>query len=197
MILFLDIEWNGEERGITFAKKLNQRCPGTNVVFLTGYTERYVEKAFLCTSRISGFLVKPVREEILREYIAKITEEDIKSNQEKFIIKDNGVCKALLFREILYLESFGHRIKIVVDCDKVYYCYNKLERLVEVFPESFVKCHKSYIVNMHQVDCFKPGGRLFVMKNGINIPISKARYHDTKEKFFSYISENPSVRKFS
>lgn len=195
-IVFLDIEWDGEERGITFAGKINQMCPGTAIIFLTGYTERYLQSAFLCTSRISGFLVKPVQEEVLRGYLHKIIEENIKNNQNKFEIKENGVCTAVLFQEILYLESFGHRIKITVDQGKIYYCYNKLETLAAAFPESFVQCHKSYLINMQKVVSFKPGDHLFIMENGVSIPISKARYHDAKEKFRSYRNENPRVREF-
>lgn len=61
-IAFLDIEM-GELNGIALAKKCKDLCPSVNIIFVTGYSQ-YMTEAFRL--HVSGYLLKPVRENDLR-----------------------------------------------------------------------------------------------------------------------------------
>lgn len=187
-VVIMDIEWDGKEQGIRLAKQLNQLCPDTWIIYLTGYTEKYVQNIFLQPSNLSGFIMKPVDEAILRENLKKIQTEENKRNKERFVFKQKGTTLSLRYDRIIYVESIGHKITVVTK-EGAFYCYDRLENLAEKFPEQFVHCHKSYLVNMEEVHCIETGRHVFVMKNGTEIPISKLRYGSTKKRFFSYMRE--------
>lgn len=65
---FLDIEMP-EMSGLELAKRLKDRCPGMNIIFATAYSEFAID-AF--SMRASGYLLKPVREENVREELANL-----------------------------------------------------------------------------------------------------------------------------
>ncbi|MCI8511961.1 MAG: response regulator [Lachnospiraceae bacterium] len=54
-VVILDIEWNGEEKGIRTAEKVMRMSPDTQILYLTGYTQKYVQKIFLSLSNLKGF----------------------------------------------------------------------------------------------------------------------------------------------
>ena len=51
-VVIMDIEWNGEERGIHFAEMLKAQSPLTEVIYLTGYTQKYVQQVFFHHERL-------------------------------------------------------------------------------------------------------------------------------------------------
>ena len=62
-IVFLDVEM-GELGGITLAERCKELCPEINLIFVTGYSQ-YMKEAFRLHA--SGYLMKPVSEEELRD----------------------------------------------------------------------------------------------------------------------------------
>ena len=63
----------------------------------------------------------------------------------------------------------------------------RLEKLKERLPRSFHQCHKSYLVNM---DCIRHiRQQSILLKTGEELPVSKARYAETRAAFFRYMGE--------
>lgn len=184
-VVIMDIEWEGEGKGLHFAEMLSELYPGLHIVYLTGYTQKYVQQIFFHPSNISGFLMKPVDKDILREILKKIEKED-RSKEKNFVVKLKGKLLTFRYDEILYLESAGHRVDIITT-KKQSYCYGKLQEFTKTFPDNFVHCHKSYLVNLKHVRNIELGRHSFVMDNGTEIPISKARYAGTRDYYFHYL----------
>ena len=67
-VAFLDVEMPGMS-GIELAKKLQQINPRVNIIFITGYKE-YTLDAFSLYA--SGYLLKPIREEDVRDAFAHL-----------------------------------------------------------------------------------------------------------------------------
>lgn len=67
-IAFLDIEMR-EMSGVQFAEKLQELNPKINIIFTTGY-EQYMKEAFGLGA--SGYLLKPVTTEMVREELARL-----------------------------------------------------------------------------------------------------------------------------
>lgn len=185
-VVIMDIEWYGRESGIELAGKIIRFCPDIRIIFLTGYTEKYVQDIFFQPANLSGFLIKPVNEAILRKYLIKIQNDLEECQKERFAFRWKGETIALRYDEILYLESSGHRI-FVFSKRGIYYYYDKLKKLTEIFPEDFVYCHKSFLVNMGEAHGIRQDNHTFEMVDGKNIPISKSRYNYTKKRFFEYM----------
>ena len=89
--------------------------------------------------------------------------------------------KNLDYRDILYLESRGHRVVIhlVQQCEEVIYA--KLDELEKNMDDDrFVRCHKSFLVNM---DYVREAQKDFEMEDGTVVPI---RTHGRKEVINTY-----------
>lgn len=65
---FLDIEMP-EMSGLKLAKHLKDRCPNMNIIFATAYSEYAIDAISM---RVSGYLLKPVREKDVREELANL-----------------------------------------------------------------------------------------------------------------------------
>ena len=62
-VVFIDIELDGRN-GIAVAKKLQEKRPRTNIIYITGY-EKYALESY--KTYASAFLVKPIDEDMLRD----------------------------------------------------------------------------------------------------------------------------------
>lgn len=182
-MVIMDIEWNGKEEGIQTAERLGRLDPDARVIYMTGYTRQYVQQIFLHPANLSGFLMKPVNEELLKQNVYKVMEER-ETARKGLLVKSKSTMLTIRFDSILYLESAGHVVTIHTQTEK-HSCYDRLEKLLERLPESFLQCHKSYIVNMNEIQRIERNQIL--MTDGTNIPISKARYGDTRSRYFRYM----------
>lgn len=186
-VVFMDIKWGQDTTatGIDFAERLYEKCPYTRLVYVTAYAAEYVEDIFLKNTNLSGFLTKPVRREQLVRNLEKIEKEQ-SVTAGKLLIYYQGSHIAIPFCDILYLESRLHKTNIVLK-EREYLCNERLEKLKAQLGGQFLRCHKSYVVNMEYIKEFQ--GREIVLINRNVIPVSKARMREAKDRFFSYISE--------
>lgn len=81
-IAFLDIEMFGLN-GIELAKRIKDKCKRINIIFVTGYSEYALDAVSL---RASGYLMKPVTEQDVREEL-----ENLRNPIEKNIINSNRI----------------------------------------------------------------------------------------------------------
>ena len=62
-------------------------------------------------------------------------------------------------------------------------CYERLGSVFKKLPTDFYQCHKSFVVNMTKIRRFRTKDVL--LKNGEAIPVSRARYAESKEAYFN------------
>ncbi|HJZ41043.1 MAG TPA: LytTR family DNA-binding domain-containing protein, partial [Bacteroidales bacterium] len=75
------------------------------------------------------------------------------------------------FADILYIEGLKEYVKIVVGNNKPILSLLTLKHLEEKLPQNyFMRVHRSFIVNLHQVKTIERGRIIF---NKVNIPISE------------------------
>lgn len=169
--------------GIRAAKRISELDADTKIIYMTRYTEKYVQEIFLTPANLSGFLVKPVDEEMLKKNLQKVMETRKKAENRKMEIKFKNEVNSFFYEEIYYLESMGHMV--VVHTKKGdFRSYGRLEKVKESLPGSFVHCHKSYIVNMNHIQ--KIDKNQILLLNGSVVPISKSRYGETRDKYALY-----------
>lgn len=63
--------------------------------------------------------------------------------------------------------------------------YIKLDDVMKLLPDCYLRCHQSNIVNMNDIKVF--AGNTVTLSDGTDIRISKSRYRQAKEKFLNYI----------
>ena len=182
--VLLDVQWEGEPRGIDAAGDLFFTAPETRIIYMTRYPERYVQQIFLTPANVSGFLIRPVEEGLLEKNLQKVLEAERRKDPNSLLVRHKSTTRSIRFEEILYLESAGHMVTIHTRTGS-HRCYDRLEHLYERLPEYFIQCHKSYVVNMNEIHRMEKGQ--VWMDDEMKIPISKARYGATKARYHGYM----------
>lgn len=186
-IIFMDISWKGkEDTGVQFAASINDKNPNIQIVFMTAYNDKFAESIFMEKVNLCGYLIKPIKMQNLQFLMEKARKNIMRNQGEKILIKQKGNARSVLFSDILYLESQGHQLYIHTKTEKIL-LYKKLDEYEEQMNTTFVRVHKSYLVNMN---CIKRIERTQLMlNNGAVLPISKNRAASTKNKYFRFMSE--------
>lgn len=178
-ILFMDVKLKNDN-GIDVAKILNKEYGNIAVIFISGYTE-YLEDSFEADPVY--FLVKPLKKEIFEKAMKKAIEK-VKNNERKFLLIKGKEVTRVFYDEIYFAESVGRKMRLYCEEDMLEY-YEKMDELEKELKGSFVRCHKSFLVNLMHVRSVD--GRDITLMNGKKIPISRNKSAETKEKVFAYL----------
>jgi len=146
----------------------------------------FSQQIFLNRAIFSGFLTKPVDNKLLHDKFQKIVSALPFQEQPSLVLKQKGVATSIPHREIYYVRSKGHTIHVHT-AGEVLSAYERLENIKGLLPTGFYQCHKSFIVNMAQVRRFESDG--IFLKNGDIVPVSRAKYADTKDAYFRYMGQ--------
>lgn len=179
-LILLDIEL-GDDNGIAVASEIQFINSSIKIIFITGYESRYSQHIFKNVVP-SGFITKPIKREVLSSYINQI----YLSSQEmhRTITLRNKLGEySMSANEISYIESYRRNLIFHLKNDK-YTFSKKLDDIIDLFPPCFVRCHKSYLVNLNAVA--KMETTQFVLIDGSTVNISKSMRENTRKAYFKY-----------
>jgi DNA-binding LytR/AlgR family response regulator len=147
-IIFLDIELceiNGVEVGKKIREELNDEL--TQIVYISA-KESYAMDLF--DIRPLNFLVKPLKREKI-ESVFITARKVLGSSNQYYEYKVGNVNLNVIINDILYFESSGRKVKIILKDDVTEY-YGKLSEVEEKLKNSdFFFIHKSYFINYNHV----------------------------------------------
>lgn len=155
-----------------------------HTIVISAYADKAVE-AF--EYGVLDFVAKPYTSERL----SKAFDRFLESTQRSYYgcrylsIKKLGAIELLEITDISYIQAEGHYSLVHLnDQENSTALHAKsIEKIMILLPESFVRVHRSYIVNMHLVQqlTIEEGSRYSVqLKNGQVIPIGRTKYQDVK-----------------
>lgn len=177
---FIDIRLS-DSNGIDLARQISYTYPDIKLIFITGFGKEYFEEIFLKV-RPFAILQKPVKNDYLIKHINQIkTSQDIK--QQELLIKINRSELALAFDKILYIESEKRKAHIHTK-DNVFTVYEKLDDIQPRLNEDYIRCQKSFIINLHHVTTLESNN--FVMSDSKKISISPTKRADAKKKYMEF-----------
>ena len=64
-------------------------------------------------------------------------------------------------------------------------CYGKLDHLERQLPDQFLRCHKSFLVNMDRIRNFEK--HQIELESGRMVDVSRSRLKEAREKYFQYV----------
>ncbi|MDO5555268.1 MAG: LytTR family DNA-binding domain-containing protein [Clostridia bacterium] len=144
-VLILDINLQSEMTGCDIANIVRKKNKDVYIIFTTGHLEyaliAYKYKTF-------DYLPKPIVNEKLEETILRLI-EDIKHTPSKFIRLNNN--KTIINQdEVNYIKKDGMKL-IFCTTTRTYETYSSFNKIESCLPENFVRCHKSYIINVKKI----------------------------------------------
>lgn len=180
-IIFLDIFMKASN-GINIAREIREFDKDCKIIFITSSKEYAVDSYDV---QAIYYILKPINEEKLSNAI-NIAIESLNKENKQIIIKNKKGNYRIAYKDILYAESKARVVNIYDKYGEVISFYSKLEDFFQgLQDERFLKCHKSFVVNMDYI--LKIEQKYICMNNNINIPISSGNVLEIKEKYFKYL----------
>lgn len=187
-LLFLDIQMP-ELNGLDFAKVLGG---STRVVFTTAFSQYAIDSYKV---NAADYLLKPIsyadfltaaqkvleacrRDETVRERNTIVSRTDA---TDSFFVKSDYKLIRLFYADILYVEGLKDYVKIYLATERKPVLSLTSMRIVENFlpTDTFLRIHRSYIVNMARVTVMERGSIIFGDKR---LPISES-YKDAVQNY--------------
>ncbi len=183
-IAILDIQLSGNKTGIDLAETINQKF-NIPFIFLTSNSDKItLEQAK--RAEPYAYLIKPFSKDELYTsievalYNYSKQKESVVDQQNLIIknalfVKQSKAYKRLNFEDILYLKSDHVYIDIMVKGDRKYTVRGSLNDYISKMGAQFVRCHRSFIVNMDHMNEIYQG---YITVGGDEIPIGKKHRED-------------------
>jgi len=176
-IILLDIEMDGMN-GFAAAEKIAKMRNPPLVVFVTNsgeYTYRGYEVAF-------RYLPKPVSYSALANALAAAV---AKISSQKFTITANGCYHVIPINDVLFFETFGHRL-VVHTIGNIFECGMQLSEVEASLPgNTFASPHKGYLVNLDYVSTVNENS--LSLTDETQIPISRRRKQEFEQALFRFV----------
>lgn len=144
-VVILDIDLKESMSGLEVAEQIRKQNKNIYIIFITGHLEyglmAYKYKTF-------DYIPKPVTQERLEDTINRLY-DDITTHNIKYLRLNNN--KTIIpENSINYIQKDG--MKLVFHADtRDYEVYNSFNKVTVSLPKQFIRCHKSYIVNMSKI----------------------------------------------
>jgi DNA-binding LytR/AlgR family response regulator len=181
-LIFLDI-YMDDINGIEIAKEIRLHDSDIIIIFMTTSKDHALD-AFEVDAM--QYLVKPVDYKKLHNIFNKF--QKLFTDNMRFIeVPSNGLSVKIFLKDIYYIEVYNKTSLIHTNLQTIK-TYTPLSKLWELLgKDPFLRCHRSYIVNMFYIDDILEND--FLLKNGDKIPIRREAYSDIKQIYSDYFFE--------
>ena len=184
-VLVLDINLNSNISGIDLAKEIRKKNKKVYIIFLTGHLEyslvAYSVKTF-------DYLPKPITLERLEITLKRLLDDLDNESSNNFIKINNKTI--INEKEINYIKKDGMKLIFCTGSGnyETYSSFNKIENLL---PDNFVRCHKSYIANTDTIQNININNNKIVFNSDLSCDIGP-KYKNNLMEVFNYgnISNN-------
>ena len=183
-VVLMDIRLQ-EMNGICIAASMRLHQPNLKFIFISNYVDEYLEGLFLQIDPY-GILKKPVNYSNLIELLKRLEQE--KRNEKGLLLKVYGGRHVRFsLDDIQYFES-NKRIVEIHYRDRVEKCYGTLDLIQKQLPAYFLRCHKSFLVNMNKIETF--GSKEIILYNGSRIFVSQPKRKESLRTYIEFLGEN-------
>lgn len=185
-IVFLDIAMK-PLNGLTLAKKLRARGDESKLIFITAH-QQYAIDAY--DVQAFHYLVKPVDMNKLEAVLLQLCSSLKDEYKHAIAIRQGTSVIRVPFEQILYLEVINRKIYLHKK-EESFPFYGKLDELEPALPDTFFRCHRSYIVNFDHVQHYKK--EEIWLDNEHAVPLSRRRYQAFGLAFMYYLKKRGDV----
>ena len=168
--LILDINLKSTVSGCDIANTIRAKNKNVYIIFLTGHLEyaliAYKYKTF-------DYLPKPLCDERLEDTVLRLV-EDTENSHAKFLkLNNNTIIKQ---DDINYIRKDGMKLVFCTE-NRNYETYSSFSKIQSCLPGNFVRCHKSYIINVNNIEHFVSDNNLIQFEHGSFCSVG-AKYKD-------------------
>lgn len=183
-IFFFDC--GNQKEALQLAAALRERELYASWVYVGKNREALLRMLLL---RPSAFLPDPAQTEHLCFILKRLDHyHQIQQKKLYFSFKCDGEWMRIPYDEISYFESNAKKVILRKENGgETYYFTAKLDDIEQELPSFFLRCHQSYLVNMHKIRSLDTRERTFLLFSGEEILISRRMYTEAKERYQNFL----------
>lgn len=186
-LIFLDI-YMYKLSGIDTAKEIRKKDANSILVFITTSSDFALDAFDLDALQ---YLIKPITYDKIKKILDKCLKQ-LSTNMRFIEVLEDGHPVKILLNEIYYIDVYDKYCFIHLK-DKVIKTHSSLTKLWDFLENSsFLKCHRSYIVNMLYIHEMLSND--FILKNGEKIPITKNDKLNLKQTYLDFVFNQMRTR---
>ena len=184
-LVFMDIELEKDDMsGITIAETINRTMPHAQIIFVSQYLA-YAPDVY--QAQHVYYVYKGRLQELLPKAL-KAALERLKKEQKQVLSFQSGTSiYRIPVSDIWYLERLLRQTIIYTRTGKLY-TSEKLPQLTERLPDTFISCHRSYVINLAAVSSFERTSITF--PDGSNIPLARSRIQPVRSAYARMLQQN-------
>lgn len=186
-VVFLDVDMPGLS-GIELAEMYSYDR-SFEIIFITGHKE-HAPKAFRV--KALDYLMKPVSPRELDEALSRLT-ESLEARRKPLNLSDNRIALPMLnglelvdANEILVFEAERAYTSIKLKNGETKLVSKRLKLFEDLLNDrpNFKRVHRSYLVNMNEVNRYAKAENLLILNGGVEVPVSK-EHKEEVDVFFA------------
>ncbi|MCL1994784.1 MAG: LytTR family DNA-binding domain-containing protein [Defluviitaleaceae bacterium] len=181
-LIFLDINM-GDMSGIELAKKIREHDKNVLIVFVTSFSQ-YVLEGYDVNAL--HYLIKPLSVTKLIPILDKANVVWSSLRKDMLIVSNDSGRIKLPYGNIYYISMVGHIAEICTEND-VYELRKTAAEFEALLPTYFIRCHRSYIVNLLKADCVYKDS--LSLSNEKTLPISRRNTKRVNDAFLRLFME--------
>lgn len=178
-IIYLDIQMEGAD-GIMTARQFRKVDQNALLIYVSGYDKYWME---LFRFDVFAFVKKPIEESRFEQIFLEAVKR-ISSRHHYFVYQYKNEEHKLPCMDILYFESTGRKIRIVIHNSAPVTYNGKLsdvEEQLDCGKVPFLRIHQSYLVNYHHIR--SRSRREVTLTDGTRLPISQERRREFGDEY--------------
>lgn len=182
-VVFLDIYMEGMN-GLKTAERLRKLNPVFSLIFITSSTDHALDCFSLGTD---GYVVKPIKREDIDLAFSKCRDVFLKNGRFIKVMSDRMSLSVPLIK-IQYIETYGRETLFhTTDREIRSTAPMLLDDLERTLGGSFLRCHRSYIVNLNYVEALQPDD--FRMLDGSLVPLRQRGRAELRDAYADFLSD--------
>ena len=168
--------------GIELAKTIRKSDQELQIVFITGIADHVFEGYDVSAL---NYLIKPYAPELLFNTLDKAHAWFKQRETEALMISQEGRLVRIPYTEIIYMEIRGHYFDVYTRSMGDFRTKKKMDEMLTLLDKHlFIRCHRSYIVNIAYV--MKLDSKEAFLKTGQTVPISQPNIQAITQLFLEY-----------
>ena len=174
----------GDGGAVSRAREVRTLCPQVELLIVVDANAspmRYVRPGVIPSALVQRETsVEQVRSAI-EDFVGYLVEmRGSAGDEHRFVIETKEGVASLPFQSILCFESRAKRITVRLKREEYAY-YDTLDHLQDTLPRAFLRCHRSYIVNIDRVRRLRLSDNTIELDDGTLVPVSRSYKSAIKE----------------
>ncbi|QIB68985.1 response regulator transcription factor [Aminipila butyrica] len=180
-VVFLDIYMEGMN-GMKTAERLRELNPSFSLVFITTSKDHALDSFSLGTS---SYVVKPIKREDIDRAFFKCRDVFLKNGRFIEVMSDR-MKRRIPLHKILFMEVYGKEVLVHTSTETIK-TSTPLDELEKMTTASFLRCHRSYMVNLRYVEAIQLDD--FRLRNGSLVPLRQRGRSELRDAYADFVSD--------